>query len=352
MTRSPRALTTDSSAARPSPGPGEDPRPVLALDIGGTKIAAALVDAAARVSARTQIPTPTGKDPDAAWSAVAGAAAVPLSQAGAHYGGVRGIAVSSAGPLDVARGTISPVMIPVWRDFPVRDRAAALAPGCPVSLVGDGICAAIGEHWAGAGRGADHLLGCVVSTGVGGGLLLDGRPWTGRSGNAGHLGHTVIDLAGPPCLCGSRGCLELYASGTALVDWARRAGWRGPGRPSTARDLSTAARAGDPVASAAFERAGRALGAAFASVCAVCDLDRIVIGGGVAQAGRVLFEAIEAGMGEFAGLAFVRGVSLHPSALGADACLVGAAATLLAPDRYARRPPSAAADGAPAAAAP
>ncbi|MFG2533006.1 ROK family protein [Streptomyces sp. NPDC048516] len=341
MSPSPRALPPDSPADRPAPGPRTDPRPVLAVDIGGTKIAAALVDAAARVSARIRIPTPTGTDPDAAWSAVAGAVAAPLAQADARYGGVRGIAVSSAGPLDVECGTISPVMIPVWRDFPVRERAAALVPGSPVALVGDGLCAAIGEHWAGAGRGADDMLGCVVSTGVGGGLLLDGRPWTGRSGNAGHIGHTVIDVGGPPCLCGGRGCLELFASGTALASWAREAGWRGPGRRSTARELSAAARAGDPVAAAAFDRAGRALGAAFASLSAVCELDRIVVGGGVAQAGRVLFEAIEAGMKEFAGLAFLRGVALHPSALGGDACLVGAAATLLAPDRYASRPPSA-----------
>ncbi|NYI07596.1 ROK family protein [Allostreptomyces psammosilenae] len=344
-------------AHAPGPArPAEDPRPVLAIDIGGTKIALALVDATATPRLRTRIPTPRVDDPEAAWAAVAHAARPLLDAAeaaeaaeaggadggspGGPGGGVRGVGIGSAGPLDPVAGTISPVMIPAWRDFPIRSRAGALLPGrrLPVSLVGDGVCTAIGEHWAGAGQRVHNMLGCVVSTGVGGGLILGGRPRVGPTGNAGHVGHIVTEVDGPPCPCGSRGCLELFASGTAVVTLAHESGWRGPvADPAvgpTAGDVAAAARAGDPVARAVFTRAGRALGAAFTSVCAVCDLDRIVVGGGVAQAGAVLFDALEAGMREFGGLGFLRRVTVHPAALGQDAGLVGAAAPLLLPDRY------------------
>ncbi|MGW0562183.1 ROK family protein [Streptomyces sp. NPDC003016] len=338
----------------------QDRGPVLAIDIGGTKIALALVDATATPYLRTRIPTPRGDDPESAWATLARAATALLRAAGdrgnaaggvaggaAGAGaGVQGIGIGSAGPLDPVAGTISPVMIPAWRDFPIRSRAGELVRGSrlPVSLVGDGVCTAVGEHWAGAGQGVDDMLGCVVSTGVGGGLILGGRPRVGPTGNAGHIGHIVTVLDGPLCPCGGRGCLELFASGTALATAARESGWQGPvadpATGPTAGDLAVAARAGDPFAQAAFTRAGRALGAAFTSVCATCDLDRIVVGGGVARAGRVLFDALDAGMREFGGLGFLRRVTVRPAALGQDAGLVGAAAPLLVPDRYGAADPA------------
>jgi glucokinase len=324
-------MTEDFSAADPS----ADHRPVLAVDIGGTKTAIALVGPRANVFSRVQIPTPLHGDPHAAWAQVTRAAARPLAYAAAN-GGIRGIGIGSAGPVAPEAGTISPVMIPVWRDAPVRKWAQSWAPECPVTLAGDGICFAIGEHWAGAGQGVANLLGCTVSTGVGGGLVLGGRPWPGPSFNAGHIGHLVADPDGPSCPCGGRGCLELIASGTALMTEAKAAGWDGWRPQATGADLTAAARRGDLVASAVFQRAGRALAAAFVSVCALCDLDRIVVGGGVAQSGELLFDAIEAGMREFAGLAFLRRVTVHPAVLGPDAALVGAAALLFHPDRYKR----------------
>ena len=166
----------------------------------------------------------------------------------------------------------------------------AHAGGPEVRLAGDGICATIGEHWVGAGRGSRHMLGVVVSTGVGGGLILDGRLHHGRTANAGHIGHMVVDVNGEPCPCGSAGCVESLASGPAMVRWARANGWPGPA--DTARDLVAAARDGDPVAGAAVDRAARALAAAFVSIAAACDLDRVVVGGGVARAGELLFAPI------------------------------------------------------------
>ena len=101
-------------------------------------------------------------------------------------------------------------------------------PGVPVRLAGDGICMALGEHWRGAGRGASFLLGMVVSTGVGGGLVLDGVPYHGRTGNAGHVGHVVVELDGQPCPCGGHGCVETVASGPWMTRWALANGWAAP----------------------------------------------------------------------------------------------------------------------------
>ena len=295
--------------------------PTLVLDIGGTKIAAGLVDAKGQLLHRNQQPTPRSIDADEVWAAAERTIAEALGAAG---GVVSGAGISSAGPIDVTKGTISPVNISAWRGFPVRDRVAAAVPGVPVRLAGDGLCMALGEHWLGAGQGAAFMLGMVVSTGIGGGLVLDGVPYDGRTGNAGHVGHVVVDQHGPPCSCGGRGCVEAIASGPHLVDWAREQGWDG----TDAKSLADAANAGDDIALRAFVRGADAIAAMIASVAAVCDLDLVVIGGGVAKAGPLLFDPLHAALRGYAGLDFISGLRVVPAALGGDAGLVGAAALL------------------------
>lgn len=290
----------------------------LALDIGGTKIAAGIVDADGTLLRNARRPTPRGGVSDQVWAAAERAIADVLD------GPVAGVGISSAGPINLSDGTISPVNIPAWRGFPVVDRVVAAVPGVPVRLAGDGLCMALGEHWRGAGQGASFLLGMVVSTGIGGGLVLDGAPYDGRTGNAGHVGHTVVELGGPLCSCGGRGCVEAIASGPHLVAWAREQGWAG----ADARELAQAASAGDSVALQAFRRGARAIAAMIASVGAVCDLDLVVIGGGVAQAGPVLFDPLHEALAEYLGLSFLAGLRVVPAALGGAAGLVGAAALL------------------------
>ena len=293
----------------------------LCLDIGGTKIAAGLVDANGAVLHQNRQPTPPGGDTEQVWAAAARTIAEALAAAG---GTVAGVGISSAGPINLAEGTVSPVNIGTWRGFPIVDRVAAAVPGVPVRLAGDGLCMALGEHWRGAGQGAAFMLGMVVSTGIGGGLVLDGVPYDGRTGNAGHVGHTVVDLDGPPCSCGGRGCVEAIASGPHLVSWALAQGWNG----SDARELAASAAAGDAVALRAFRRGARAVAAMIASVAAVCDLDLVVIGGGVANAGPVLFDPLREQLRGYAGLDFISGLRVLPAALGGEAGLVGAAALL------------------------
>lgn len=297
----------------------------LCLDIGGTKIACGLADSAGALVHNATCPTPRGAPSaagaDQVWGATAALIADALRVAG---GAVAGVGIASAGPVDVRAGTVSPINIRAWRRFPLRDRVADLVPGVPVRLGGDGVCMALGEHWVGAGRGAQFLLGMVVSTGVGGGLVLDGAPYDGRTGNAGHVGHVVVDHDGDRCACGGRGCVETVASGPAMVRWARANGWS-PLPEAGAKELADAAFSGDPLALSAFQRGATALAAMIASVGAVCDVDLVVIGGGVAKSGRLLFDPLRAALADYAGLDFLADLRIVPAALGGDAGLVGAA---------------------------
>jgi glucokinase len=307
-------------------------RLTLCLDIGGTKIAAGLADPDGVLVHTVIRPTPSGAGAEDVWAAVDAAIAEALRAAG---GAVAAVGIGSAGPIDLTGGSVSPVNITSWRGFPLRDRVAAAVPGVPVRLAGDGLCMALGEHRRGAGRGAHFMLGMVVSTGVGGGLVFDGVPYAGRTGNAGHVGHVVVERDGRPCACGGRGCVETVASGPWLVRWSRENGWAAP-PGAGARDLAAAATAGDPVAQRAFHRGATALAAMIASVGAACDLDLVVIGGGVAKSGGLLFDPLRAALGEYARLDFLRALRVVPAELGGEAGLVGAArlAGLPQPHRF------------------
>ncbi|MDR3659242.1 MAG: ROK family protein [Mycobacterium sp.] len=293
----------------------------LALDIGGTKIAVALIDADGGILRREQVPTPHG-DAELVWAAVDGLIGAALTAAAGRR--LRGVGVASAGPVDLLGGTVSPINIIAWQGFPIVHRVADRS-GLPVRLGGDGLCMAMGEWWRGAGRGARFMLGMVVSTGIGGGLVLDGKPFHGRTGNAGHVGHVVVAPGGALCTCGGHGCVETVASGPQLARWAHDHGWDAPPE-ADARDLADAAGRGDPVAVQAFARGADAIAAAIASAAAVCDLDLVVLGGGVASAGDVLFGPLRAALDRYTGLAFLRGLRVVPAELGGGAGLVGAAA--------------------------
>jgi glucokinase len=290
-------------------------RSVLAVDVGGTKIAAGVVDEAGQILHATSRRTPA----DDPFAALAEAVEELLAE-----GQVDAVGVAAPGPLDLTTGQVSPINIPAWQDFPLRERLAALVD-LPVELAGDGLCMALGEHWAGAGRGSDSMLGMVVSTGVGGGLVLGGKPHTGRTGNAAHVGHVVVETEdGLPCTCGGRGCVETVASGPNLVRWARRQGWQAPEHADAAH-LAAAARAGDEIPQAAFARAGHAVALAIVATAVVCDLDLAVIGGGVAQVGELLFDPIRATLAEHARLSFLESLRVLPGTLGGQAGLIGAA---------------------------
>jgi glucokinase len=308
--------------------------PVLAIDIGGTKLAAGLVEPGGRLASWAQTATPAAMDGEQLWRTLESLLGRVLAEARTGPAALAGIGCGCGGPMDWPAGRVSPLNIPAWRGFPLADRLAGLYPHAPVRLHNDAICMAAGEHWRGAGRGRRTMLGMVVSTGVGGGLVLDGKLINGATGNAGHIGHVVVDPDGPACACGGRGCLEAIARGPALAAWAQGEGWR-PGQATvTARELADDAAQGHPVAHAAMRRAGRALGVAVASATHLCDLEVVAVGGGLAQAGSLLFDPLEEALRMHLGLDYARGVRVVPAALGQSAGLVGAAALLFAGDRY------------------
>lgn len=302
---------------------------VAALDIGGTKIAGALVDGGGRIVVRAQRPTPAQEDGDTVMRAVQDVldelAAVPL------WSRVDAVGIGSAGPVDASAGTVSPVNVPGWRGYPLVERIRTATGGLPVELIGDGVAITAAEHWQGAARGHDNALCMVVSTGVGGGLVLNGRLHPGPTGNAGHIGHISVDLDGDPCPCGGRGCVERIASGPNIARRALDNGWRpGPDGDTSAAAVAAAARAGDPVAVASFERAARALAAGIAATATLVEIDIAVIGGGVGKAGDVLFTPLRRALADYATLSFVRHLEIAPAQTGTDAGLVGAAAAALA----------------------
>lgn len=298
---------------------------VAALDIGGTKIAGALVDGGGSLLVRAQRPTPARDGAEAVMGAVGDVLAELAASPLWHRAGAVGI--GSAGPVDASAGTVSPVNVPGWRGFPLVDRVAAATGGLPVTLVGDGVAMTAAEHWLGAARGYDNALCLVVSTGVGGGLVLGGKLHPGPSGNAGHIGHISVDLDGDLCPCGARGCVERLASGPNIARRALENGWRpGPDGDATAAAVAAAAHAGDPVAAASFERAAQALAAGIAATATLTDIDIAVIGGGVAGAGEVLFAPLRRSLRDYATLSFVQGLTVTSAVMGTDAGLVGAAA--------------------------
>lgn len=304
------------------------PDRVVAIDIGGTKVALAIVAADGTLQREVVVATLACADADEVFAEVARGLRELLTEWPA--GEELYVGMGSAGPIDAPRGEVSPVNIAAWRGFPVVARVAQVCREVTgtepvrVLLAGDGHCITLGEHWLGAGRDVDSMVGMVVSTGVGGGAVIRGELVTGSSGNAVHVGHTSIDFDGEVCVCGCRGCVEMYASGPAMVSAARRKGWQG----TDARELAESARAGDPVALGAVDDGMRALAAGIATAASYLDVRTVVLGGGVSKAGEVVFEPLRRHLGSYATLPYVRGLEVRPAELE-NAGLLGAAAIAL-----------------------
>lgn len=297
---------------------------VLAVDIGGTKIAIALVRDDGTVVDEVVRATVRSDDGEEIWAAAADGIRALLGKL-TVLGSLR-VGVGSAGPINAPAGTISPVNISAWRDFPVVERVAGVLETMGLSpvvgLAGDGHCFALGEHWLGAARDVDSMVGMVLSTGVGGGAVLNNKLFAGRTGNAVHLGHISVNAWGPRCVCGCHGCTEMYARGPALVAAARASGWTGG---DDAQALTADARAGNPIALDVIDRGMRALAAAIATTATELDVSVFVLGGGVSKAGEVIFGPLRRHLRDFAVLDYVADIEVRPAELE-NAGLLGAAA--------------------------
>lgn len=274
-------------------------------------------------------PTPPGAAAETLWDSLA--AVVGAAGAGAPPGAVLvACGVGTGGPMEPGGASVSPLNIPGWRSFPLRSRLGELT-GLPTYVDNDAKALALAEGWQGAARGRTDFIAMVVSTGVGGGIVLDGRLLEGRLGNAGHIGHLVVEPGGRACTCGGRGCLEAEASGTSIA-------------AATGRPAATAP-------PAVVERTGVLVGRAVASVASLLDLELAVVAGSVALGyGDPFFAAAQHELSARARLSFSKGAQIVPGRLGALGPLVGAGAVgwrgvvgtapWLAPGAAPSRPPS------------
>ena len=310
---------------------------VLAIDIGGTKLALGLVDREGRILQRDEIPTRAAEGPERVLARLVELASAMRGRATSSHA-LRRVGIACAGPLDREAGLIlNPPNLPGWTRIDLVEQVER-ALGLPAVLDNDANAAALGEFRYGAGRDARSLVYLTVSTGIGGGIILDGRLWHGFGDSAGEIGHMTIDPAGPPCGCGNQGCLEALASGPAIARSAREA-LRG-GRPSRLRDLPEVTAAdvvhlaceGDPLAAEVWAAAVHALALGVGAAITILAPERVIIGGGVAQAGDALFVPLRREVRQRVKLVAVESVPILPAALGRDVGILGAAALALDPD--------------------
>ncbi|MFA5026506.1 MAG: ROK family protein [Candidatus Methylomirabilota bacterium] len=308
---------------------------VLAIDIGGTKLAAGVVDAAGTMRARTEVPTRAAEGLEPVLGRIIDLGRETLARAEGSGLAVQRIGVGCAGPVDRQRGMVrNPPNLPGWEQVPLRERIRAVF-GLPTILENDANAAALGEYRYGAGRGAGSLVYYTVSTGIGGGIVLGGRLWHGFADAAGEVGHMTVQPDGPRCGCGNRGCLEAVASGPSMVRRAREALQAGRtsrlgSRPDfTARELAAAVREGDELAAEIWSEAVRCLGIGVAAVINILAPERIVIGGGISRAGDLLFAPLRDEVRRRVKLPPLESIPILPAALGPDVGILGAAAVAL-----------------------
>ena len=309
------------SATQPGTDPGGDPAAdpadpparvhgpdcVLAVDIGGTKFAAGIVTRRGELLDRSRVAVERDVGPESHYTALAGIVSELVDRARDHHG-VRlvGLGVGSAGPVTQNLETVSPVNITSWRDFPLRSRLAELT-GLPVHGDLDAKALALAEGWLGAAQGQSSFCAMTVSTGVGGGIVLDGELLDGETGNAGHIGHVIVEPGGRRCGCGAQGCLEAEASGLAIEAIT--------GRPPTEPTYEI------------MQRTGRLVGRAAASICNVLDLSLVVVGGSVALGfAATFFHSAQLALDEHAQLQYSRGARIISARLGDAGPLIGAGA--------------------------
>lgn len=305
------------------------PRSTLALDIGGTKLAVGVVAPDGSVHGLQVRPTDKHEGPDAVIARLFAMGHEAIAEAGVE---VAAVGISCGGPLDAEAGVVMrPLNLPDWDDVPLGPLAAR-AFGVPAHLVNDATAGMLGEAAHGAARGADNAIYLTLSTGVGGGAILGGRPHRGAAGNGGEFGHVCVRPHGRRCTCGRNGCLEAYASGTSIAARAREA-LATTSEPTVlaalptvrAEDVVAAAQAGDRLARRLWDETMDVVGQAVTDLVNTFEPEVVVLGGGVTRAGDELFETVRRIVAETAMAPAAAAVRIERAELAPYECLVGAA---------------------------
>lgn len=305
-------MSTEDLDEGAEPG-AESVRPAevfLVIDLGGTKMDVGLMTFKGELIDRARDEVDHSLNSEALFESLAVLVEDQLARARDHHRVAPvAVGVGCAGPVAPNLVEVSPLNILAWRDFPLSARLGELTE-LPVHGELDAKALALAEGWMGAAVGKENFMAMVVSTGVGGGIVLDGQLLDGRTGNAGHVGHVVVEPNGRRCACGSRGCLEAEASGPAIEAIT--------GRPPSEPSYEI------------MQRTGRLVGTAVASVCNLLDLDLVVVGGSVALGfGATFFNSAQDALATHSRLAFSRGTRIVPARLGDHGPLVGAGAVAM-----------------------
>lgn len=286
---------------------------ILAIDIGATKFAAAVVSSKNEILHRFEISA------SELWE---GLAKILKEIADDSTIEIEKIGIGSAGPINTQTGEVSPVNIPAWRSFPLVANIQEIFPNLEVKMVGDAVALAVAEHATGAGVGSKNMLGMVVSTGIGGGIIVNNKPLEGDFGNAGYFGHTVVGDYDGGCNCGRIGCVEGYSSGISMVRYARKNGWNGQDFIA----LADSARNGENIAINAINFGTTHLAKAILNIVQIFDLHHVVVGGGVVEAGDIYWQPLKRALiSQSTSLNLVQPIKLLPAQLERDAGLIGAA---------------------------
>ena len=315
---------------------------IVGVDLGGTNIVVGAMSAdGAQHFAMRSIPTSAELGADGVADRIVGAIEGVILDTMAETNASRkefiGVGIGAPGPLDREKGLVVVAPNLGWKNFPLRDRVSERLR-LPVTLDNDANCATVGEWWQGAARGGTNVVGITIGTGIGGGLILDGRLYHGSSDMAGEIGHTTIDSNGRRCKCGNYGCLEAYTSGPAIAERAREAlaGGEHSILPKlvnndlsliTAAHVYDAAKQDDDVARQVVRETASFLGAGVANLLNIFNPDVVVIAGGVTQAGEPLFEPLRAEVRRRAFKPAVEACKILPGTLRGSAGVVGAVAT-------------------------
>ncbi len=310
--------------------------PVLAIDLGGTKIITAIISNKGDMIAREYAVTLADEGPQSVISRILSAVDYLLSLRNISSSQLSGISIAAAGAIDMEKGivTLSP-SLPGWRDIPLRSIVKEKYQ-LDTLLINDASAAALGEHRLGVGKGVNNLIYVTLSTGIGGGIIINGRLYLGVSGGAGEIGHITVDVSGPKCNCGNIGCLEVLASGTAVAKEAIRRINEGEksslieiveGKIEniTAEKVSLAAQGGDSLALKVIAKAAGYLGAGMISLVNLFNPEMIVIGGGMAKMGDLLLAPVRQVVKERAFQLLAQAVRIVPGQLSDDAGVFGAA---------------------------
>lgn len=310
---------------------------IVGVDLGGTTTKLAFVNLDGEINHKWEIPTDNSNEGQNITINIANSISEKLNELKKLKNQLLGIGMGAPGPVDYEKGVILNVVNLGWKDnYPLKERLEA-ATGLPVLIENDANCAALGEMWNGAGKGAENLVCVTLGTGVGGGVIVDGNIVRGANGAAGEIGHiTVIPSGGAPCNCGRTGCLETIASATGIVrltieelrkgaDSGELAMILDENGTITAKDVLDSARNGDHLAKKVLQEVTFHLGFALAGIANTLNPEKIIFGGGVSKAGSILLDAVNENFAKYAFSTVRKSTELALATLGNDAGVTGAA---------------------------